>query len=210
MLNLQGQPGSHSVQGLMGATPCCHTQLTPVMWPFGSAVRVLDTALRSRRSAALLVTPPSIHPSLPPSTSISTSTSAPKPLDHKRREREDRPSASAIVNRGTPSPLHTPRQTFRLAKETRSASGGAYRSSQPHTAALCRSVPGRSSSPLEDSLFPGSWMNYWRVVNKCEKKAEARDLPPRSVQGRRDSARVVEDNGGDVPVCSCCDFTDAM
>ncbi len=46
------------------ATPCCHTQLTPAMWPFGSAVRVLDTALRSRRSAALLVckhTPPSLH-----------------------------------------------------------------------------------------------------------------------------------------------------
>lgn len=116
MLNLQGQSGSHSVKGLMGATPCCHTQLTPVMWPFGSAVRVLDTALRSRRSAALLVTPPSIHPSLPPSTSISTSTSAPKPLDHKRREREDRPSASAIVNRGTPSPPTHPQTDFPLSQ----------------------------------------------------------------------------------------------
>ncbi|XP_034408946.1 junctional adhesion molecule 2a isoform X4 [Cyclopterus lumpus] len=53
-------------------------------------------------------------------------------------------------------------------------------------------------------------MNYWRVVNKCEKKAEARDLPPRSVQGRLDSARVVDHNGGDVPVSSYCCVTDAI
>ena len=51
-------------------------------------------------------------------------------------------------------------------------------------------------------------MNYWRVVNKCEKKAEARD--PRSVQGRQHSARVVDENGGDVPVSSYCYFTDTM
>ncbi|XP_069019997.1 junctional adhesion molecule 2A isoform X2 [Embiotoca jacksoni] len=53
-------------------------------------------------------------------------------------------------------------------------------------------------------------MNYWRVVNKCEKNAEARDLSPRSVQGRQDSARVVDNNGEDVSVSSCCYFTDAM
>lgn len=53
-------------------------------------------------------------------------------------------------------------------------------------------------------------MNYWRVVNKCEKKAEARDLPLRSVQRREDSAGVVDDNGGDVHVSPFCYFTDAM
>lgn len=47
-------------------------------------------------------------------------------------------------------------------------------------------------------------------MNKCEKKAEAQDLPPRSVQGRQVSARVVADNGGDVPVSSYCYFTHAM
>lgn len=51
-------------------------------------------------------------------------------------------------------------------------------------------------------------MNYWTVAKKCEKKAEY--LPPRSVQGRQHSARVVGDNGGDVPVSSYCYFTDAM
>ncbi|GLD67409.1 junctional adhesion molecule 2a isoform X1 [Lates japonicus] len=53
-------------------------------------------------------------------------------------------------------------------------------------------------------------MNYRRVANKCEKKAEARDLPPRCVQGRQDSARVVDNNGGDVTVSSYCYFTDAI
>lgn len=37
------------------------------------------------------------------------------------------------------------------------------------------------------SLPPsGSWMNYWRVVNKCERKAEARDPPrPGKTRGRK-------------------------
>lgn len=53
-------------------------------------------------------------------------------------------------------------------------------------------------------------MNYRRVVNKCKKKAESADLPPRCVQARVESAGVVDDNGGDVPVSSHCYFTDAM
>lgn len=45
---------------------CLVTQLTPIPRPFGSAVRVLDTALRSRRSTT------ESSPRPPPTTSIST------------------------------------------------------------------------------------------------------------------------------------------
>lgn len=53
-------------------------------------------------------------------------------------------------------------------------------------------------------------MNYWRVVDKCEKKAEARVAPLSSVQRRKDWSGVVDDNGGGVPVSSFCYSTDAM
>lgn len=184
---------------MTGATPCCHTQLTPVMWPFGSAVRVLDTALRSWRSAALLVskhTPPSLHLHLHLSQRRNRTTTGGGGED----------DTVCDCNRGTPFPARPPPGDRRLGPIR--PSGGASRSSRKQL----RSAPGRFArfSPLENSLFPGIWMNYWRVANKCEKKAEARDLPPRSVQGRQYSARVVDDNGGDVPVSSFCYFTDAM
>lgn len=47
-------------------------------------------------------------------------------------------------------------------------------------------------------------------MNKCEKKAEARVAPHYSVQRRKDWSRVVDDNGGGVPVSAFCYFTDAM
>lgn len=81
-----------------------------------------------------------------------------------------------------------------------------------------RAVPGRISlvdcrlpfNPWRTVSFFESWMNYWRVANKCEKKAEARVAPLYSVQRRKAWSRVVDDNGGGVPVSSFCYFADAM
>lgn len=47
-------------------------------------------------------------------------------------------------------------------------------------------------------------------MDKCEKKAEARAAPLSSVQRRKDWRRVVDDNGGGIPVSSFRDSTDAM
>lgn len=114
----------------------------------------------------------------PPSTSISTSTSA----EAAQREERGRSSASAIVTEARhPPPLppgphfssRTPTLSDRSVPEVRPAHPLAR---QQLRAAPCRSAPRRAgplASPLESRLFPGSWMNYWRVVNKCEKKAEA-------------------------------------
>lgn len=188
-------------KGMMCATPCCQTQLTPVMCPLGSAVRVLDTALRSWRSAALLVwelTPPSLH------LHLSTPPSQPAPTPHNKREQDIRPLLWLW-------PLRSARSLTPVSQVDRSRSCVPLISSSAGSSAPCPSAPRRAGPvafPAESSSLPGSWMNYWTVWNKCEKKAE--DLRPRSVQGRQHSARVVQDNGGDVPVSSYCFVTDAM
>lgn len=46
--------------------------------------------------------------------------------------------------------------------------------------------------PVESGPFPGMWMNYWRVVNKCEKKAEARG----SASALRPGKRRLSQSGG--------------
>ncbi|XP_029373767.1 junctional adhesion molecule 2A isoform X4 [Echeneis naucrates] len=43
-------------------------------------------------------------------------------------------------------------------------------------------------------------MNYWRVVNKCNKRPEARDLPPRSVQGRPELRTIMEGTSLYLPI----------
>lgn len=135
---------------MTGATPCCHTQLTPVMWSFGSAVRVLDTALRSWRSAALFVskhTPPSLHLHLHLS---------------QRRNRTTRGGGGGEddtvcdCNRGTPFPARPP-----SARRSASRTDPSLRWCVPliPPAAPRRSVPRRVGS----LVFP-----HWRTVYSLE------------------------------------------
>lgn len=114
-----------------------------------------------RRSARLTA-----HPALPPPPS--------PPQPAPKQEERGRSSASAIATEA-----RRPTAALLLSQDTGTLSpispGGAPRSSARPPAAPRRAAPTpvRSLPLLENRSFPGSWMNYWRVVNKCEKKAEA-------------------------------------
>lgn len=134
---------------MTGATPCCHTQLTPVMWPFGSAVRVLDTALRSWRSAALLVskhTPPSLHLHLHLSQRRNRTTTGGGGED----------DTVCDCNRGTPFPARPPPPS--LSQET----GVSDRYVPP---VVRPAHPASSSVPrrVGSLVFP-----HWRTVYSLE------------------------------------------
>lgn len=71
-------------------------QLLSARRPLGTAVRVLDTALRSRRSAALLYSTQSTL--RPPSCSISTSTSTQLPKCTATGGEDDHPSLRSLID----------------------------------------------------------------------------------------------------------------
>lgn len=178
--------GSPSGFCIKGATPL----LPPhryAMWPLGSAVRVLDTALRSRRSAALLIR---AHSALPPSL--------PPPQSQPAAQREQRASirvsltvteaarhCSPHFSAGTSISLTAPRRScdFTLVCfSCQELSAGSVRLLDTHAHARTDTLPG-------DQFIP--WM-LGELSGSCEQvnnKAEARDLPPRSVLRRRDSSQ---------------------
>lgn len=156
-----------------GATPCCHTQLPPAMWPFGSAVRVLDTALRSRRSrrSARLTA----HSALPPPPSPPQ----PAPRPH-RKKRGGRPPASVIVNRGSPHRAQTISSQETGVSAAISPGGASTAHPLRPPAAPRRAVPRRAapiragqvrslSPPLEKQFIP------WKLdelLESCEQVRE--------------------------------------
>ncbi|CAK6962502.1 Hypothetical predicted protein [Scomber scombrus] len=136
----------------MGATPCCHTQLIPVLCG-QLAVQCASWTRRCALGAPLLCSSESTPrpPSLPPS-SISTSTSA----ETSQLEERAHPSGSLNSNRGTPCPSPDPPQLgHRVLQRDQS------RKCVPLTRSSRCAVPvrsGRFSPPLENSIPP------WRTV----------------------------------------------
>lgn len=180
------------------------------------AVRVLDTALRSRRS----ISPRrSLRPPSPPQ---------PRPRRRcRRRQSEERGEDAAHTlwsqAEAARSPPHPPTHARTHSKQARrpvsshasvppspvvvraSAPPAAPRLSAPTDRIAASSffiflvvsfyfffffpLPAKEEEKeqfsVESSVFPGMWMNYWRVVNKCEKKAEARGSASALRPGKR-------------------------
>lgn len=137
---------------------CCHTT---AMWPLGSAVRVLDTALRSRRSAALLIR---AHSALPPFL--------PPPQSQPAAQREQRASirVSLTVTEAARhcSPHFSAGTSISLTAPCRSCDFTLVCfSCQELSAGSVRLLDTRAHTPSREiSLFPGCRMNYLGVANK--------------------------------------------
>lgn len=174
---------------------CLVTQLTPIPRPFGSAVRVLDTALRSRRSTT------ESSPRPPPTTSISTFShhlhSSTRGTESIHRCQWPQPRRA--------SPYLQP--VFLLLLLRVALRVLFLRPAPPCAGSVPVAFPplGERVSlwELDESLWSGEQVRQ----ESCGSRV---CLPAPSREETGESDRGVDHHGGDVPVSSHCYSTDAV